>query len=358
MHNTAFRRRGKVCDPRMQGTPMRRRELITLLGGMATAWPLGARAQRPRKFPFVGVLVSASHPHPFADAFWRGLHALGYSDGENIKVEIRYTDGRSDRAKEYAEELDRLSPDVIVAHYAQAVSAAMAATRTIPIVMAPHGAPLQLGAVDSLARPGGNVTGLSGMDAEIGGKRVELLRELIPNLRCIAALGKLAAIETKPPAAVTSRLPDMYASRCLAASSIRITRCGSKNGMTITACASALAMVAKALRNSLGPPISIGSNRRPALVTAKRRSSTKGPLYGVVVRVAERAAMQRRFGMSSRRSSTRLPPISASIPDRPVTFPPGRAKLPTTPNCKGAPCGAMTIGIVRVAAMAAETASA
>src|SRR5436190_5227994 len=94
---------GKVCDPRMQGMPMRRREFITLLCGMATAWPLEARAQRPRKFPFVGVLVSASHPHPFADAFWRGLHALGYSDGENIKVEIRYTDGRSDRAKEYAE---------------------------------------------------------------------------------------------------------------------------------------------------------------------------------------------------------------------------------------------------------------
>ena len=174
---------------------MRRRELIALLGGMATAWPLGARAQQPRKFPFVGVLVSASPPHPFADAFWRGLHALGYSDGENIKVEFRYTDLRSDRAKEYAEELVRLGPDVIVAHYAQAVSAAMAATRTIPIVMAPHGAPLQLGVIDSLARPGGNVTGLSGMDAEIGGKRVELLRELIPNLRCIAAL---AATPTNP----------------------------------------------------------------------------------------------------------------------------------------------------------------
>jgi ABC-type uncharacterized transport system substrate-binding protein len=175
---------------------MRRREFITLLGGMATAWPLGARAQRPRKFPFVGVLVSASPPHPFADAFWRGLHALGYSDGENIKVEFRYTDLRSDRAEEYAEELVRLSPDVIVAHYALAVKAAMGATRTIPIVMAPHGAPLQLGIIDSLARPGGNVTGLSGMDAEIGGKRVELLRELIPNLRCIAVL---AATPTTTP---------------------------------------------------------------------------------------------------------------------------------------------------------------
>src|SRR5258707_15171857 len=141
---------------------MRRRELITLLGGAAVTWPLAAPAQQPGKLPLIGVLVSASPPHPFADAFWRGLHALGYSDGENIRVEFRYTDARSDRAAKYAEELVRLSPDVIVAHYALAVSAAMAATRTIPIVMAPHGPPLQLGAIDNLARPGGNVTGLSG----------------------------------------------------------------------------------------------------------------------------------------------------------------------------------------------------
>jgi putative ABC transport system substrate-binding protein len=131
--------------------------------------------------------VSASPPHPFADAFWRGLHTLGYSEGQNIRVEFRYTDGRSDRAEEFAEELVRLHVDVIVAHYAVAVSAAMAATRTIPIVMV-HGAPLQLGAIASLARPGGNVTGLSMMDAEIGGKRVQLLRELIPNLSRVAVL--------------------------------------------------------------------------------------------------------------------------------------------------------------------------
>jgi putative tryptophan/tyrosine transport system substrate-binding protein len=133
------------------------------------------------------VLVSASSPHPFADAFWRGLHAIGYSEGQNIKVEFRYTDARSDRAEEYAEELVRLNVDVIVAHYAIGTAAAMAATRTIPIVMV-HGAPLQLGAINSLARPGGNVTGLSAMDAEIGGKRVQLLRELIPNLSRIAVL--------------------------------------------------------------------------------------------------------------------------------------------------------------------------
>ncbi len=166
---------------------MKRREFIAALGGAVAAWPLGARAQQPGKLPHIGVLVSASPPHPFADAFWRGLYTLGYSEGQNIRVEFRYTDGRSDRAEEFAEELVRLHVDVIVAHYAVAVSAAMAATRSIPIVMV-HGAPLQLGAIASLARPGGNVTGLSMMDAEIGGKRVQLLRELIPNLSRVAVL--------------------------------------------------------------------------------------------------------------------------------------------------------------------------
>jgi putative ABC transport system substrate-binding protein len=169
-----------------------RRDIIMLIGGAALAWPLAARAQNPRKLPYIGVLVSASLPHPFADAFWRGLHTLGYSEGKNIKVEFRYTDARSDRAEEFAEEFVQLNVHVIVAHFAIGTEAAMQATRTIPIVMAPHGAPLQLGVIDSLARPGGNVTGLSMMDAEIGGKRVQLLRELIPNLRCIAALGATA----------------------------------------------------------------------------------------------------------------------------------------------------------------------
>src|SRR5262249_26499824 len=168
---------------------LRRREFITLLGSAAAAaWPLAALAQQPARLPLIGVLVSASPPHPFADAFWRGLHALGYSEGRNVKVEFRYTDARSDRAEEYAEDLVRLGVDVIVAHFVPAVEAAMGATRTIPIVMAPHGAPLQLGAIDSLNRPGGQVTGLSAMDAEIGGKRLQVLRELIPNLSCVAVL--------------------------------------------------------------------------------------------------------------------------------------------------------------------------
>ena len=104
----------------MQFDQSTRRELITLLGAAAVAWPLAARAQQPGKLPHIGVLVSASPPHPFADAFWRGLHTLGYSEGQNIAVEFRYTEARSDRAEEFADEFVRLGVDVIVAHFAAA----------------------------------------------------------------------------------------------------------------------------------------------------------------------------------------------------------------------------------------------
>jgi putative tryptophan/tyrosine transport system substrate-binding protein len=171
-----------------------RRKLITLLGA-AAAWPLAARAQQPAKLPLVGVLVSAPPPHPFADALRRGLHTLGYSEGRNIALEVRYSGGRSDRAGEIATEFVRLGVDVIVAHFTPAVRAAMGATQTIPIVMAPAGAPLQSGFIDSLAHPGGNVTGLSGMDAEIGGKRLQLLGDLIPNLARVAVLASTTATD-------------------------------------------------------------------------------------------------------------------------------------------------------------------
>ena len=174
---------------------MKRREFITLVGGAAVAWPLAARAQRSGKLPRIGVLVSASQPHPFADAFRRGLQSLGYSEGRNITLEFRYSGGRSDRAAEVATEFVRLGVDVIVAHLTPAVRAAMGATQTIPIVMAPAGAPLQSGFIDSLARPGGNVTGLSAMDAEIGGKRLQLLRDLIPSLACVAVLATTPATD-------------------------------------------------------------------------------------------------------------------------------------------------------------------
>ena len=167
---------------------MRRRDLVIGLPTILVAASGRAFSQQTQKLPHIGVLVSASPPHPFAEAFWRGLRPLGYSEGKNIDVELHYTGGRSERAEELADELVRRRVDVIVAHFTPAVRAALGATRIIPIVMAPAGAPLQSGFVQSLASPGGNVTGLSAMDAEIGGKRLQLLRELIPGLARVAVL--------------------------------------------------------------------------------------------------------------------------------------------------------------------------
>jgi len=171
---------------------VRRREFITLLGGAAAAWPLTASGQEPRRLPRVGVLVGTSPPFPLADAFRQGLRALGYSEGQNIVLEFRYTMGRSDRATELAAELVRMGVDVIVTHWTQTTRAAIEATKTIPIVMV-VGAPLQSGFVDSLARPSGNATGLSGMDAELGGKRLQLLRDrpFVEDLRVAGASADL-----------------------------------------------------------------------------------------------------------------------------------------------------------------------
>ena len=143
-----------------------------MLGCSAVCPLIAPRAfsQQLASIPHIGVLVSASEPHPFADALRRGLEHLGYSDGRNIVLDVRYTQGRSDRAAELAAEFVRNGVTIIVAHFTPAVRAAMAATKTLPSVMV-AGAPLQSGFIKSLAEPGGNVTGLSGMDAELGGKR-------------------------------------------------------------------------------------------------------------------------------------------------------------------------------------------
>ena len=173
-------------------TDINRRIFVSLSAAILFGTPRRVFSQRLAKLPRVGALIGASPPYPFADAFRRGLHTHGYSEGQNISLDFRYTMGRSDRAAELAAELVRSGVDVIVTHWTQATRAAMAATKTIPIVMV-VGAPLQSGFVDSLARPSGNATGLSGMDAEIGGKRLQILRELMPTLARVAVLGTTPA---------------------------------------------------------------------------------------------------------------------------------------------------------------------
>jgi putative tryptophan/tyrosine transport system substrate-binding protein len=170
---------------------MKRREFMTRLGAVSAApfvWSAGARAQQSKKISRVGALISLSAPHPFSDALRSGMAELGYVESQNIVFDWRYADAQFSKAMELAADLVRHQVDVIAAYHTPAVKAAMNATTTIPIVMAPAGAPLEAGLVKSLARPGGNVTGLSNMEAELGGKRLELLREIIPGLTRVAVI--------------------------------------------------------------------------------------------------------------------------------------------------------------------------
>jgi putative ABC transport system substrate-binding protein len=126
------------------------------------------------------------------------MRELGYSEGQNVMIDWRYADALFERAVELATELVGLGVDVIAAHHTPAVKAAMSVTRTIPIVMSPAGAPLETGLIASLAHPGGNVTGLSSMEAELGSKRIDLLREVISGLARVAVLGSKSDPFTRP----------------------------------------------------------------------------------------------------------------------------------------------------------------
>ena len=172
---------------------MKRREFFALFS-VGVVWPLRTRAQRPERMWRVGVLMAGSPPNLFVSVLQNSLRDLGYIEGRNISFEVRFARDRSELATELAADLVRLEPDVIVTHFTPAAVAAKAATTTIPIVMAPAGAPVETGLVTSLARPGGNITGLSSMAAEFGGKRLELLRQVVPNLSRVGVL----ALSTNP----------------------------------------------------------------------------------------------------------------------------------------------------------------
>jgi putative tryptophan/tyrosine transport system substrate-binding protein len=169
---------------------MRRRDFIALLGG-AAAWPLAARAQQPRKLPTVGVLGSnAAIWRPWMDAFVQRLRELGWIEGRTILIEYRWADARPERVAEIAAEFVDLKVDVILTAGPN-TAIAKQATSIIPIVFAISNDPVGGGLVASLAQPGGNVTGLSLQATDLSGKRVELLRELVPQLRRLAVIGNV-----------------------------------------------------------------------------------------------------------------------------------------------------------------------
>jgi len=171
---------------------MKRRDFITLIGGAAAAWPLAARAQQPGKLPTVGFLgaASASAWSQWVAAFLHRLRELGWIEGRNLAIEYRWADGRTGRFTEIAAEFVRLKVDVIVTGGLSAV-AVKQATSVIPIVFAVAADPVGIGLVASLVRPGGNVTGLSTQAPDLVGKRLELLREAVPELRRLAILANI-----------------------------------------------------------------------------------------------------------------------------------------------------------------------
>jgi putative tryptophan/tyrosine transport system substrate-binding protein len=167
---------------------IRRREFVALLGSAAAAWPLAARAQA--KAATIGLLGTgnAAAQSQWTAAFVQRMRELGWVEGRNLTIEYRWADGRTERLSELANELVRLKVDVIVTHNTPGPLAAKQATSAIPIVFATAGDPVGTGIVANLARPGGNVTGLSSQSPDVAGKRLELMREIVPGLHRLAVL--------------------------------------------------------------------------------------------------------------------------------------------------------------------------
>jgi putative ABC transport system substrate-binding protein len=186
---------------------VRRRDFITLLGGAAAAWPFAASAQQTGRVPTIGFLGSATPATQgqWVAAFVQRLRELGWVEGHNLTIDYRWAEGRSERFAEIAAEIVRLKVNVIVTVTTPAALAAKQATSLIPIVFAAAGDPVGTGLVASLARPGGNVTGLSNLISDTGGKKLQLLREIVPDL------GRLAIMANVSNPAVVLELDDAQA---------------------------------------------------------------------------------------------------------------------------------------------------
>jgi putative tryptophan/tyrosine transport system substrate-binding protein len=185
---------------------------VTLLGGAAAAWPLVARAQQPAKVPTIGFLDSAtpSEQSQRVAPFVQRLRELGWVDGRTVAIEVRWAEARNERSAEIAAEFVHLKVDVIVTSGTPPTAAAKQATSVIPIVFVGSGDPVGTGLVANLARPGGNVTGLSNQNKDIAGKRVELLRAVVPGLRRLAIMANVdnvsAALEMREVQAAARKL--------------------------------------------------------------------------------------------------------------------------------------------------------
>jgi putative tryptophan/tyrosine transport system substrate-binding protein len=181
---------------------MRRRELLSLLAGAAAAWPLAARAQQAARLPRLGVLLlSTPQADPQMETARRALRDLGYVEGQNLAIEYRYAEGRPERLPDLAADLVRTRPDVMFALGGDVTPAAVKATQTIPIVFTSSADPVRLGFVASLARPGGNATGVTFLLDELASKRLEILKQAAPRVSRVGFLWNPDHVDNELPEA-------------------------------------------------------------------------------------------------------------------------------------------------------------
>src|SRR6204780_4381701 len=191
---------------------MRRREFIGLVGGLAIAWPLGARAQQGDRMRRIGILWATSEDDPVAQArqaaFLQGVHQLGWVNGQNVRIDVRWAAGNLINARQYAAELVTLAPDVILASGGAIMGPLLQATRTVPIVFTIVTDPVGTGLIDGLSRPGGNATGFMMFEYSLCGKWLALLKEIAPGVTRAAVLrdpaiasgiGQFAVIQSVAP---------------------------------------------------------------------------------------------------------------------------------------------------------------
>src|SRR6266568_166213 len=249
---------------------MRRREFLGVLGGAAAVWPLAARAQQAGKLPTIGFLgaLSPSESSSWVAAFLQRLRELGWIEGRNIAIEYRWAEGRSDRLAQFAAEFVQLKVDIITTWATAPALAAKQATSVIPIVFATAGDPVGTGLVASLARPSGNATGLSLQLKETAGKRLELLREVLPNLRRLAIMANVGA-----PAAVLDMVEIQETVRTLG---LEVTTLEIRRAEDIAPAFEALKGRAEALYVLLDPLLNLNRTRINSLALSARLPTMHG----------------------------------------------------------------------------------
>ena len=254
---------------------MRRRDFITFLGGAAAAWPLAASAQQPERIRRIGVLMAYAKDNPEVQAriaaFIDGLQQLGWIDGRNAKIEYRWETGDLRKA---ATELVTLSPDIILASTTPAVAALQQATSTVPIVFAQVADPVSAGFVASLAKPGGNMTGFTTFEYEIGAKWLELLKEIAPNVTRVgvireptstSSIGQFGAIQS------AARL-----------SKVEVSPLGGQDGKDIERTVTEFARGSNCGLISLATPLVINNRHLIISLAARHRLPTTYPFRSFV----------------------------------------------------------------------------